>query len=73
MNKDAGGLLDTKFVEEADCKIVLGDMVQSVGSVYMGDLANYATVNIDGSGTFEVGNIKFGDNLNIVDLNDDKL
>ena len=64
MNKDVGGFLDTKFVEEADCKFVLDDVVQLVGSVniMMGDLANYATVNIDGSGTFEVGNIKFGDN-----------
>ena len=49
-------------------KIVLGDVAPSVGAA----TANYASVNIDGNGTFEIGNLKFdGNKINIVDLNDE--
>ena len=53
---------------EVGCKIVLGDVAPSVGAA----TANYASVNIDGNGTFEIGNLKFdGNKINIVDLNDE--
>ena len=53
---------------EVGCKIVLGDVAPSVGAA----TANYASVNIDGNGTFEIGSLKFdGNKINIVDLNDE--
>ena len=76
MNSDTDGRLDTKFVEGGECaKVVLGDIMQTVGEVKLGDMANYATVNIDGGGSFEVGNINFGSNnlnTNTFDSNENR-
>ena len=69
MNKDKDGLRETKFVEgeEVGSQIRFGDVAPSVGQA----TANYASVNIDGSGTFEIGSLKFnGNNINTLDLND---